>query len=120
MIIEPLELPSGGKVLFGDPDDLLGRDYKRLRACIGTVDTRMAVVVNEMCGVAAECLVTSWDVPYIQAAKLPRHDPRILDRLRINDLRALYEHLTGFCSEYVLSNLPDGDDTGDPPQPASE
>lgn len=114
MKIPRLELPSGGWIEFGDPDDLLTGDYRRLRGV--RVSPRITGdEINRMYQIAAEVLITAWEVHYLGTFWIPRAHPELLDRLRINDTKALDHHLVDFITRYVIGDLPVVD--GDPPPP---
>lgn len=101
-VLDPLDLPSGGKVIFGDPDVLFkAGHYRRLSAIFipqddGTIEIpRVFDNAGSVIGVAsimAESLITSWTVPYLADAPIPAKDPAVLDQLSWPDLRAIGSH----------------------------
>lgn len=120
MQIPRLELPSGNgnHVDFMDPDDMLGRDYRRLRSTMA--QATVGVVMNEMLVVAAEIMVAGWQVDYLGGSPaLPRQQPALLDSLKIGDTRAIDAVLMPVMRQYILSLEPIERD-GDPTPPASE
>lgn len=87
LLPSPLELPSGGKVWFYDPESLRGKEYKKLRAAALTEDA------NHVYEVAAALLVERWEVPGLP--KLPHPgseeglDGKVTDLLHWRDLQAM-------------------------------
>jgi len=119
--IDKLTLPSGaGYVVFGDPDMLTGRDYRRMRACITNMD-HIIEAQSDMALVMAEALVIDWQVDYLgNPPMLPRVNPDLLDQLRIGDARALEAALLPAVNHYVLGTpLPEEATDGDPLPPAT-
>lgn len=121
MKIDRLELPSGNGnfVEFGDPDNLRGRDYRRLRDCMTRSDAA-GHTINSMMVVAAELLISAWQVDYLGAPMLPKTNPKVLDELTIRDTKAVDEALTDFVRIYVFQDLEKPQTEGDPQPPASE
>lgn len=86
---EVLDLPSGGKVWFRDPETLRGGDYKRLRAARRDFEANM----NRVYEIAAALLVQRWEVPDLPNLPLPGdpegHDGKVTDLLHWRDCHAL-------------------------------
>lgn len=128
--LDPLDLPSGGRVMFGDPDTLFkARHFRRLAAIFmpredGTVaiprDFGNADAVIELAAVMAEALVTSWTVPYLADRPIPAKDPTALEDLSWPDLRAIGAHTipAALGLAGVEVRTPDGD-PADPKGPPS-
>ena len=99
---DPLDLPSGGRATFGDPDHLFkAGHFRRLSAIFmpegdGTVaiprDLGATDAVIDLANLMAESLVTSWSVSYLDDAPIPRTNPAILAELSWPDLRAIGNH----------------------------
>lgn len=108
-VLDPLDLPSGGKVQFGNPDHLfLGSHFRRLAAIFmpdddGKVNISRSLSstdeVLELADIMAESLITWWTLPYMVDAPIPAKDPAVLDRVSWPDKRAIGNYTIGTALE---------------------
>ena len=107
LTLERLTLPSGGWVSFSDPEDLTGKDIRRLRKA--TDADGQGTATNNFYEAAMVMLIDEWSIPYNAGLRVPKYDrsnkQESTGALKARDLRAIEKHL-----QPVLLVLTRGDD----------
>jgi len=111
--LERLTLPSGGWVSFNDPEDLTGRDVRKIRKALDA--DGQGTATNNFYETAMVMLIAAWEIPYAPGLKLPCYDKsnkqESTGSLKARDLRAIERHLSP-----VLAQLAGGGDTDEDDQ----
>lgn len=120
---DPLTLPSGGTVEFGDPVVLFKRKhFIRLAEIVGLGDAgeiripAMSTVVMDLAEVMTDALAVAWSGPpkwYLNDRKVPRDDPSVLGEISMLDLAALGNHLVS--EAFVILGIQRKDAAADDP-----
>lgn len=114
--IDPIKLPSGGRVTFKDLDDLTGRDFMELTAQISSdaVSTIMTAAP-----VLAAKLITSWEIPYDARLPIPtaKGGQNSLGQLTIKDMRKITSAVIPLVKELLMSEDEDSPEGKDEPEP---
>lgn len=112
-----MELPRGGSVSFGDPEDLTGADFQNVIDSIRSDDsTGIAKGFDAAFGVAC-ALITAWEIPGKPGYILPKVDPRQLLKLKLPQYRAIMAHVAPAVSALFDDDDKDPDDAGRPGSP---
>jgi hypothetical protein len=110
-----ITLPSGGTVMFRDPEDLTGHDHRKVMNGIGSMDREVAAAMDMVYGVAC-MLIESWEIPYLPNLVLPSINPLALGDLRLRDYNAII-NAVGPAAALFLPAEPSPDDAGKPGSP---
>jgi len=86
-----LDLPGGGYVTWRDPEELSGRDVKRLRKALDAPGVGSAT--NLLYETAMVLLIDHWEIPGKPQLRTPQRDPKASDQLTHRQFRAIEKHL---------------------------
>jgi hypothetical protein len=106
LIAEPLDLESGGRILFDDPANIKAKDYRALKRISADVDSDNNVeqdAVYLAIDYLARILITEWHIPYLNGGNppLPKDAPDLLGELLIIDRKQLELHLLPILGMYI-------------------
>jgi hypothetical protein len=125
---------DGAWVDLRDVEDLRARDRKKVDAIIsaqitvdldGNVTTGpelVSAIKDAAPDAVAAALISSWEIPYLPDAQLPRLDAEILGELKLDDydrLMELIEPAMSLLMPHSSSNVDDHQDPTSPSEPAS-
>lgn len=126
---------SGAWVELRDVEDLRARDRKAVSKIVMSAITfdldsgevtagpdAATRIVDETPDAVAAQLITSWEIPYLPDARIPRLEPEMLDELLIEDydrLRELVEPAVALLMPHGSNNVDDHADPQSPSEPAS-
>jgi len=105
-----LDLPGGGYVTFRDPEELSGRDVKKLRKALDAPGAGSAA--NLLYETAMVLLIEHWEIPGKPQLRTPQRDPKASDQLTHRQFRAIEKHLNPVVKT-ITRGAEDSEDDGD-------
>jgi hypothetical protein len=118
-VIGEYALPSGAVVVFKDPEDLTGDEFKKIMSGIQGDPTEEANLARNgmdlMSGVAC-VLIESWNVPYLPGLLPPSREPSHLGKLKLKDYKAVLD-VAGRAVAVIMPSESGIDEAGVPGSP---